>query len=458
MISKLRMLTSLPHFSKTLLRVILITSGVFIFFWNKTFYGYEHEIYQAGVAFPSISTFFVRSGISSTLLYLPWVWVIKSWGLDINWATSLSVVLSISTVVTVYLILEELYPNSPRVKRFNINEWTTYCIGFCSAILPTSNFGMDTHSLFYLTLLFLFLIRFKNKKASLVAVGLLTVLFVNSKFYFIATLPIVFGYIYFVRSQVIPVKFWVCTTGLAVLSLFSNIFIFHSILGAYSAFGESAVVLGQQLWWEGYYGVLFSISKGIFWTSPVLLMSLVGVRKFEMKFRAEFILIALLFAALYLINTSTPGWSDERWMCRGMVIVFPLVLLPLREVLADLVFSKRNFLQLSVVLFLLGSFYIQVLGCLYSYRMQLILLREANTNLDTKIYLRYVPHLAPAVIHHELFKSYLNYLVTGSGNHFSYREKSYRRNELYTDQALIHDANIDLKPYHTPSLWWIGAL
>ena len=311
-----------------------------------------------------------KKGWALSLFAVPFYWLaLHIPGLGMLQTTSLlNAVITATTGSLVYLSIRRLaYPQS-----------VSLVLGLI--------FGLATSAWVYARYLFsepvagwllfmaaFFLLGFKQERRAvlLVGAGLATGLAVAARANNVLCVP-VFG-LYLLASTISRTSTGKPTMG---RQWFIHIFIFATSLAAAGGVmalynwvrAGNALQTGYDLTifspsvWLGLYKLLFSPLRGLFWFSPILLLSPIAFFPFFRRHRAE----ALLSAAVILINvllfsawTSGEGLS---WGSRFLVPILPFAVLPLAALLSGIPRAIAVIGQ-SVLAILGGvSVLVQVLG------------------------------------------------------------------------------------------------
>lgn len=94
---------------------------------------------------------------------------------------------------------------------------------------------------------------------------------------------------------------------------------------------------------SGFWGLIFSPYRGVFWHTPLLIASLVAFASFARRHRSEAILIALLSAVLVVMYSLWwMWWGGFAWGPRFLAPLTPLWVLPLAPVIETLVSQTHN--------------------------------------------------------------------------------------------------------------------
>ncbi len=121
---------------------------------------------------------------------------------------------------------------------------------------------------------------------------------------------------------------------------------------------------------EGFYGLLFSPGKGLFWYNPLLLASVAAWPAFYRRWRPE----ALLCAAVVLANVAFYApwylwWAGHGWGPRFLVAALPFAALPLAPAFEAA--ARRRAVAAGLILLAVLSVAAQVAGVAVSYNLYL---------------------------------------------------------------------------------------
>lgn len=424
------------------------TIVVFAFFlylttWHKSFEGYEAETVSAAIKLSKGGYGITRTGVSSLILYLPFVYIFHLFGSQ-NFQ-NLSIVPIIYSVVTVGLIFYIVWYLT---KKINISLAVSLLILSCSVIWPYANIGMEYQVMFYVALLLFFLLRWKNGECRLIWSSIIFALLSVAKSYGpMFGLPYLL-FIFFTLPPKNRLKTMVVALLPAIIVYLINIsflkYFNGSITGVYSVAHEFQIIT----WWEGFYGVFFSVGKSIFIFNPLLILALFRWKTFfkEHKATAYFILVSGLL--LLLLNAPFSYWTDETLTVRKLTPVIGLLHLPLLYYFK----SKLSWNKLKTWMFVafIGlSFYVQMLGSFYYYGKQLAILREGN--LDSLQNMRYVPQLSLLPIYNALLTGYISKVEQS----LVYSESSWFRWTVRKPEIIFSNIKINLKQYQAPDIYWI---
>jgi hypothetical protein len=170
----------------------------------------------------------------------------------------------------------------------------------------------------------------------------------------------------------------------------------------YTTAGGVPVFSGQ--FYPAVIGYLLSPGKGIFFYSPVLILGLIGARRYLREHRAQAILVYGMIAAVLLPHLKFPAWPGGWvWGPRYAVALTPLFLLPAAPWLDELVTRGLGRVR-AAALGLLGtaSFGVQLAGCAFFwdfYIRMVLAMRSAVEEPLLYISTVFVPQLSPIVMH-----------------------------------------------------------
>lgn len=444
-----------PWLEKIDIEVLPVISGliallIYLATWQMNFGGYEMETAEASLKLLSGEYAVKRAGISAVLLYLPFSLFFKILNLsNIGWLSIVPLFYSAITIIVLGCITT--YFTKKKIIIFSL----PLAIAFGSIIWPYTNIGMEYQAGFYLSLLLLSLLYWQKENKKLILVGFSFALLATAKSYgAMFGLPALL-FMYFSQEKKYKKDYknlltdftWVLVpAGLAFLAdKLIQWKIYGSLSGVYSLGHEFQI----WTWWEGFYGISFSVGKGIFFFSPLLIITLFYWQRFYRENKSTSIFILTSFILLLLITAPFSYWADETWGPRKLVPIISLLHLPLIYVL-DKKFSWQNVRTYLLGLIFLSAVYIQFLGASYYYGKQLNILRDGN--LDSLHHMRFTPELSHIYINHTLFK---NYLSTKNKN-MTYSEQTWFRWVIGEEDIYLDNANIDISGYSKPDIVWVG--
>ena len=411
--------------------------------WHKTLQGYEFETADSAIKLVGGDYDIKRAGISSVILYLPFIFIFKLF--SINNLSNLSIVPIIYSAITAGLFIYVVW---------HLTNKKSLCIMIPLLIMlgtimwPYANIGMEYQVTFYLTLLLVALLRWKNGLGSLFwPASIFALLCVAKSYGPMFGLPMVL--FIFLSSSSDRIKKIILAiipaTIILAIYLFFQWYLRGSITGVYSLSHEFQI----WTWWEGFYGVFFSIGKGLIFFNPLLILVLFKWRQFFNEHKETAVYIFTSFILLFIITAPFSYWTDETLSVRKLVPIIALLHLPLIYYF-DQKLSWRKVKTWFVLIFIVASVYVQILGSSYSYGKQLTILREGN--LDSLQHMRYTPQLATIPVYHSLLSGY----IFNSNNKLTYTEKTWFRWTQSKPDILLSDVKIDLKSYQTPDIYWLN--
>lgn len=412
--------------------------------WHKTLQGYEVETANSAIKLFSGDYDIKRAGISSVILYLPFIFIFKLFGA--NNLSNLSIVPIIYSAITVGLLVYVVWYLTNK-KSLGIIIPLLIMAG--SIMWPYSNIGMEYQVTFYLTLLLVTLLRWKNGLESLFWPAAIFALLCVAKSYGpMFGLPMVlFIFLSSALNRAKQITLAIIPAAIIlVIYLFFQWYLRGSVTGVYSLSHEFQI----WTWWEGLYGVFFSIGKGLIFFNPLLILALFKWRQFFNEYKETAVYIFTSFILLFIITAPFSYWTDETLSVRKLVPIIGLLHLPLIYYF-DRKLSWRKVKTWFLLIFIIASVYIQVLDSSYSYGKQLTILREGN--LDSLQQMRYTPQLATIPVYHSLLSGY----IFNSNNILTYTEKTWFRWIQSKPDIILSDVKIDLKPYQTPDIYWLNT-
>ena len=430
------------------LLLFLFTSLLYLTTWHMNFVGYEGETVTSALKLFNGEFDIRRAGISASILYLPFIALFHLFGFgsNINFLTIVPIFYSALSVVFLFYIVYYLTQ-----KKYTA-LFLSFVIATGSVIWPYANIGMEYQMTFYLSLLLLTLLRWKNNKTSLWLVAIVFALLVTAKSYaVILGLPVLL-FVWLVnknkkkRTLKNYLKDFIILFTPALLSIITmsllQYFSRGSFAGVYSLSHEFQV----WSWWEGFYGIFFSAGKSIFLFSPLLILTLFVWKKFWQDHRETAVFLLVSFLLILLITAPFSYWTDETWSVRKLVSIIILLHLPLVSFFDKKIISLSKKLLFLVVFVL--SVYIQILGSSYFYGKQLDILYEAN--VDSLASMRFIPQLGQISIYNNLFISY----ISNAKAELEYSETTWFR--WIRDEADIdlHDVKLDISKYQNPDIVW----
>lgn len=164
----------------------------------------------------------------------------------------------------------------------------------------------------------------------------------------------------------------------------------------------------------GLHGLLISSGKGVFFYTPLLVLSVVLFPRFKRRFRAEALLVAALVAVLIIPFAKWGQWhGDYTWGPRFMVPLIPLMMLPLGELFVSGGLMRSWYAKVGFAAILVLSLGIQVLGVFVNYNEYIMISRfqvpfDITFNRDdpgrldlrdNMVNLHYIPEFSPLAGH-----------------------------------------------------------
>lgn len=440
-----------PTLNIHLLALLLTMTALFLYIatWHKTFGGYEAETANSALKFFDGEYEIKRAGLGSVILYLPFILAFKLFGLaDISILSIVPIIYSAITGGLLFYIVWYL------TNKKSISLIVPFLIVVGTMMWPYANIGMEYQVMFFLALLLVFLLRWKKGIGTLVWSAVIFAFLSIAKSYGpMFGLPIIFfvvcayhNRLSFKKSEIIKdiARVIIPAVIVYIVYIFFQWRIYGSISGVYSTQNEFQI----WNWWEGFYGVFFSIGKGLLFFNPLLILALFKWKDFLREHRetASFILVSFIF--LFLMTTPFSYWTDETLGVRKLVPIIGLLHLPLLYYFHKPLLWRKIQTWLFLVL-ILSAFYVQVLGSSYYYGKQLGILRQAN--LDSLQNMRYIPQLSLIPLYHTLLSGY----IWGEDKKLVYAESTWFRWTKGKPDILLADATVDLKPYQTPDIVWL---
>lgn len=423
---------------------VMVGVAVFVLYvttWQKGFQGYEGETANAALKLLDGVYEIKRAGISAALMYLPFVLLIRLFGLNYDfWITLVPVFYSAATAALL------VYGVWYLTKKRSVAVAVPMIVALASPMWPYANIGMEYQAMFALTLLFVLLLKWKNGKGSILWPALAFALLATVKSYGpMFGLPLVV-FVYLSKKNVKDVVLVVLPAIVAFSIAMTMMYLFSgSVTGGYSLAYEFKVLT----WWEGFYGVFFSIGRGIFFFSPLLIVTLFYWKKFFTEHREAAVFLLISFIMILLITASFSYWTDDTWTVRKFLPIVGLMHLPLIYLFS----SKWNWKSIRnyfVALLVLASVYVQILGASYYYGTQLDVLRGGD--LDTLARMRFTPQLSPITLNNQLFVGYLK----GEDQELIYTERSWFRWTAGMEDENLVEAKINLAEFQKPDIVWLN--
>ncbi len=422
--------------------------------WGPLFMGYEKETAQSALALWHGSLQIFRAGIGAALLYQPFIVLSAIFPVhQIALLTMVPLFYSAAAVSIIFLILRKI------TGRISVSIAVSLMIAFGSLLWPYSRIGMAYPLTFFITLLLLSLLYWKENRGSILFAGAGLALAVLSVSYGILLCLPAFIFIFLELKQQNRLRllfsplFLTKLFGLAALGIISVMVINQHLYGHFGG----VYFLKQEFqiwsWWEGFFGTFFSFGKSIFVYNPLLILAVFFWPAFWQKYRsiAGFILSA--FFVLLIITAPFSFWSDETLSVRKLVPIIPLLHLPLFLVWDN--FHKIKKICFTILLGL--AVYAQLITSLYPYWRQLEFLRPYN--LDNLTTIRYSPRLSQLALSSAFFGSFVKSRTMGQESTFFFLEKSWMRCCTYPREADVTEAriNISLNNFERPDTYLFGA-
>lgn len=434
------------NFRKHIPAIALVVFGLFVYLltWQHHFGGYEAETAESAIKLFHGEYDIRRAGISSLILYAPFIVLYEIFGLsDFSHLSFVPLFYTALTGGLLYYVL--LYLTDK--KSVSIVMSAIIMVG--SIMWPYTNIGMEYQVMFYLTLLLLSLLRWKLGKGTLLFPALVFSLLCIAKSYGpMFGLPVVM-FIIFSRTHIIldhvkNIARVLIPAGIVFISyIFLQWYVYGSITGVYSLSHEFQI----WNWWEGFYGIFFSIGKSIFLFSPLLFLAVYYIPRFCREHRETAWYIFSSFILLFIMTAPFSYWTDETLGVRKLVPIIPLLHIPLLY-LFESIFVGRKIRIWLFALFLGGAIYIQILGASYYYGTQLSVLRKAD--LDSLHHMRYTPELSVLSLHNTLL---YNFIFT-EDKKLLYHEETWFRWTVPSPDMILNHAKIDLAEYTMPDIVW----
>ena len=437
-----------------------MTATVFFIYlatWGGLFMGYEEETARASMALLRGSYEMKRAGLGAGILYLPFAALARLFSLSLSQTLRLlTLVPLVFSALTSTLLFFSFTTLGYRPHR---SALVVGLVSIGSVMWPYSRIGMEYQAMFYVTALFLALVSWQAKpNRSLWLAGGILALLASAKSYgvLIAMPTAVFvGMVWQSRGvtfrqwrQELPnvLRLFLPLLCVVVGGIIVNIVVYHRLSGAYALTNEFQV----WTWWEGMYGIFFSIGKSIFLYSPLLIPAVFFWPAWYRKHRAGAIFILLSGLVLFAVTAPFSYWADETLSVRKLVPLIPLFHVPL--ILALEWVGTRRWRQFFMGILLVFAITVQLLNSLYVYWNQLQLLRDVHQ--DTLTVMRYDPQFSHLQLHAQFFSSYVSHRIFGTSTLFVYREKSWFRccSSPKAPDVLLRDIQMSLRPYETPTL------
>ncbi len=435
--------------------ICLLNLGIYLLTWHGRFVGYEGETARAAQAFFQGTYELKRAGLGAAFLYAPFIAISEMF---FGGSLNLSIVPLFYSALTggvLFLILTTLF------KKRYLAALISLLASVGSMVWPYANIGMEYQAGFWLSVMFLALVKWEQSGRGIIWAGLSFALLASAKSYNVLLILPLALYVILVLKEKKQLKRLASPSllaglilpGLALLAagLVANYAIYKSFAGTYTLADEFKLTI----WWEGFYGYFLSIGKSIFIYNPLLLPALFFWPVFFKKKASHAWFILSSLAVLLAINAPFASWTDETWGPRKLLPVIPLLHLPLVYLVSQLNLKKLTSIFLAVIL--AAAVYTQFLGASYDYGKQLAILRR--NDLDSLQNMRYDPALAHPVLYNTLFFSYLNCLADGESNVFNYRERSWLRlTENGEKNVNLSSGQTSLGGFDKPNYYWLTNL
>lgn len=430
--------------------IFTFSFSVYLTTWHGAFTGYEIEAVRGAKALFNGSFQFTRAGLGMALLYAPFLLFQKIFSIEnINFLTLAIIFYSALTNSVIFLLLKKLFKN------IYAGLILSALTAVSSMVWPYANIGMEYQPALFLALTLLALLNYEQSGRGAIWIGLSLGFLTATKSYNILLFIPAAAYIFKTLKEKEQMKKIINPAFLASIFLpvillygpavFYNLFVYKSFFGAYSA-AEFRI----SGWWEGFYGLFFSIGKSIFLFNPLLIIAVFFWPKFSREHAKTAQFILLTFALLLLLNAPLVSWSDETWGPRKFLPVIPLLHLPLAYSLNKL---KNKFFAAVFFALSLAAIYVQFLGAMYFYGAQLKFLK--NISADPLQNMRYAPQMSHPILYNKFFVSYLNRLKYGRSADFIYYESIWAKRESGIAFELSPKMKVDLQPYERPHIVWL---
>jgi dolichol-phosphate mannosyltransferase len=436
--------------------VFLFTAAVYLLTWGPIFMGYEKETAQSALVFWRGDYQIFRAGVGAILLYQPFVFLSSFFGSrQLELLTLVPLLYSAASVAVLFLVLRKI------TRRVSVSLLLSTFIGVGSLLWPYSRIGMAYPLTFFLTLLMLSLLYWKEKMGSpLIVGGVLSALALSTSYGVLLVFPAVIFILLELKEKnklnlIFSPAFYFRLFGPLALSILALMFInFHfygHLSGAYSLRQEF------QIWsfWEGWFGVFFSFGKSIFIYSPLLIVAVFYWPAFWRQYRSTAAFTLCAFAILLIITAPFSFWSDETLSVRKLVPVIPLLHLPLIMLWS----GKPSMSKVKILcfgIFVAAAFYIQLIGSLYPYWRQLEFLRPFN--MDNLTTIRYSPRVSHLSLHNAFFASLIKQKLNGGHNNFYFLERTWMRccTGPAVGDSIVARINVDLSAFQKPDTYVFG--
>jgi hypothetical protein len=215
-----------------------------------------------------------------------------------------------------------------------------------------------------------------ERTALLAASGIVAGLAVATKITAAVNLPILFLYLAYhlyarrtqigLRGMIAPAVLWSLAAGVMMATVLAfNYVRFGSFFA--TGYGSGLAVFSLPLW-QGLYGLVLSPGKGLFFYSPVLLLSIPAFVYFFRQHRAEAsACLGIIAVNLLLFGAYTDWHGDTAWGPRFMVFILPFAVMPIAALLDALRAPARKRWYSVVAVVAVVSFLVQLLGVMVNF-------------------------------------------------------------------------------------------
>lgn len=440
---------------KIALAISALAFFVYLFTWSGFFMGYENRTAQAALDLLQGKVDVYKVGIGAVLMYLPAVLIGKLFISGASLFKFLSLVpLLYSALISglVYLCLQR----SRSDRRINII--VAVLVAIASLLWPYSRIGMEYQTTILVMLLLLALLRWQDGVGSFYFVAAVNFLLVITKSYgIIFILPTVLYASLVIRDRKETIlknkKKWLLLALAAIAGMAINFGINYLSYGSSSGAYHLGTELKIFYWWEGFYGVFFSIGKSVFLYSPLLILSVFFWPRFVRQYRNLSYFILSSFILLLLVTAPFQFWSDETISVRKIIPVLPLLHFPLILFFSK---SKKRMITILALLLIAISVYFQFINSIYSYWEKILVARSAN--IDTLSTVRWHPQFSHLYLHHFFFINYLQSLQNEpADSNYVFQERSWMRNwpDNSKSNFTLIQAKLDISKLRRPNtfLW-----
>jgi hypothetical protein len=157
----------------------------------------------------------------------------------------------------------------------------------------------------------------------------------------------------------------------------------------------------QTPFWRGLYGLTLSPGKGLLWYAPVLVLGLIGLRRFARRWPREALLCAGISLGYLLLHSFYTYWDGGwAWGPRLLLPALPFLLLPAAAILDHKVRSQA--FELAIALLLVLGLVVQVpaVGGNYAHTLQRIYAAWPD---DFEARIHYRPQTSPLIMQWQSF-------------------------------------------------------